>query len=134
TIHDCGVLLRTSGIRQKILALIWFKLPIYRSYAVTVVSEATKKHLLEIVNCPADKIRVINVPISEDFSFTNQQFNKEKPRILQLGAAPNKNLTRLINAVEGMSCHLVLIGKLSETNKGLLEAHNVSYENHIDLP
>lgn len=134
TILDCGVLQRTSGVKKKIITLIWFKLPVLRSSIVTVISEATKKDLIRHTNCHTDKIKVIYVPISDDFNPIPFEFNSRKPRILQIGAAPNKNLTRLIEAVNGLSCTLVIIGEISNENRLLLDTHKIDFENYVGVP
>ena len=38
-------------------------------------------------------------------------FNKLTPRILQIGTAPNKNIERLIEALKGTKCVLIIIGR-----------------------
>ncbi len=134
TILDCGILLRTKGIRQKVLRLIWFQLPVQRAKIVTVISEATKKHLLDEVKCDSNKIKIVHVPISTDFKYAESSFNTTKPKILQIGSAPNKNLTRLVKASVGIPCHLLIVGKISKDNKELLTANDISYENHIAIP
>lgn len=134
TILDCGVLERVTGIKKKVLELFWFKIPVRRASVVTVISEATKSHLLKVVNCRADKIKVIYVPISNEFKKVLKDFRTDKPRILQIGSAPNKNLKSLIEAVKGLSCELAIIGEISLDNLSLLKEYNVAYENYIGIP
>lgn len=134
TILDCGSLERTSGLRKWLLKIIWFQLPVMRSRFITVISQATKDHLLREVRCKEDKVKVIYVPINTEFKAVEHTFNNKKPNILQIGAAPNKNLTRLVEAAKGLDCRLTLIGKLSDTNRQLLEEYGIEYENHVDIP
>src|SRR5690606_29293002 len=49
TIHDCGVLESSRGLRHWLLRLFWFWLPVRRAAIVTVVSEASKRALLRYV-------------------------------------------------------------------------------------
>ncbi len=134
TILDLGILHRTSGIKRKVLLNIWFKLPVYRSKWVTVISEATKQDLLKNIKANPDKIKVVYVPISNEFKRNEKVFNKECPTILQIGAAPNKNLSRLIQSIKGIRCRLLIIGKISDSNKKLLEEGQVEYENKVGIP
>ena len=134
TILDLGILHRTSGIRRRILLDVWFKWPVYRSKWVTVISEATKQDLLKNVPCDPEKIKVIYVPISKMFKRVDKVFNKKCPTILQIGGAPNKNLKRLIQAVDGISCKLLIIGKISEENLHLLERLKIEYSNKVGIP
>lgn len=133
TILDCGIIHRKKGIIKKIIATIWFKLPVNRSSLVTVISDATKKDLLSVVNCNPDKIKIIYVPINEQFKYIPKLFDTLKPRILQIGAAPNKNLSNLILATKKRPCKLVIVGEISKENKRLIEQFNIEYENYIGL-
>lgn len=134
TILDLGILRRTAGIRRRIILDVWFKWPVYRSKWVTVISEATKQDLLKNVSCDPEKIKVIYVPISKLFKRVDKVFNKKCPTILQIGGAPNKNLKRLIHAVDGISCKLLIIGKISEENLHLLESLKIQYSNKVGVP
>ena len=60
-------------------------------------------------------------------------FNTEKPLILQIGGAPNKNLTGLINAIKDIPCKLLIIGKIAPENVQLLKNHQIAYENRIGI-
>lgn len=133
TILDLGILHRNTGLRRKILLEIWFNWPVKRSKWVTVISQATKNDLLKNVSCDPNKIKVIYVPINQDFKRQDKVFNKEKPTILQIGGAPNKNLTGLINAVKDISCKLLIVGKISKENLQLLDEYRVEFENHVGI-
>ena len=134
TILDLGILHRTKGIKRRVLLDIWFKWPVYRSRLVTVISEATKQDLLKNVNCNPNKIKVIYVPISKSFQRVDKSFNSECPTILQIGGAPNKNLKGLIAAVSGITCKLLIIGKISECNLQLLQDAKIEYQNKVAIP
>lgn len=134
TILDCGLLERLTGIKKKIAKLFWFTIPIARAKYVIAISQATKDEILKYVKCPPDKIKVIHVPVSPVFKRFDKEFNKQKPVILHLGTAPNKNLSRLIQALKGINCKLVIIGKLKNENITELAENNIDYENFFDLP
>lgn len=134
TILDLGVIHRSKGIKRAILLNIWFKWPVSRSKWVTVISEATKQDLLKNISCKAEKVKVIYVPISDQFKKVDKEFNRERPTILQIGGAPNKNLVGLINAVKDIPCHLMIIGAISPSNMKLLEQYNISFTNKVGIP
>ena len=135
TILDLGILHRTSGIRRTILLKVWFEWPTARSKWVTVISEATKEDLLKQIKCKnPDKVKVVYVPISEDFKSSEKEFDEACPTILQIGGAPNKNLKGLIEAVKDINCKLLIIGKISEENRQSLEKYGISYENKVGIP
>src|SRR5687768_9205610 len=114
TILDCVHLTSSSGIKYKLLKLFWLTIPVRRSKYLTAISLSTKNEILKHVNCDPEKIKVIYVAISDRFKRKDKLFNKECPRILQVGTAPNKNIPRLIEALEGIPCILEIIGKHSD--------------------
>jgi glycosyltransferase involved in cell wall biosynthesis len=127
TILDCVFLDRSSGLKHTVLKLFWLTIPVRQSAYVTAISESTKKEILKYSNCDPDKIIVIPVAISEKFARSIKPFNKEKPVILQIGTAPNKNLPRLINALKGINCTLQIVGKHSSEYEQLLKDAGIDY-------
>ena len=127
TILDCVFLDRTTGLKHAVLKFFWLTIPVRRSAYVTAISESTKKEILRYANCDPDKIVVIPVAISERFARSNKVFNKEKPVILQIGTAPNKNLPRLINALKGISCTLQIVGKHNSEYEQQLKDNGIDY-------
>jgi len=128
TVLDCGMLHESSGIKNKIFKLFWFTIPIIKCKYVTAVSNATRDDLIKLTNCNPNKIHVVYVCINNSFKKNSKPFNTDKPRILQLGTASNKNIQRLIPALQNIRCKLVIIGKLSEENKKLLNDNAVECE------
>lgn len=128
TVLDCVYLTNSSGIKHKVLKLFWLSIPARRSRFLTAISTSTKNEILRYVACDPDKIKVIYVAISDRFKRKDRPFNKQRPRILQIGAAPNKNIPRLIHALEGIPCVLEIIGKQNEEYERLLKEKNISYE------
>lgn len=133
TVHDCGALERTADLRRWLLWLLWFWLPEKRCTVITVVSTATKQELLKHVRCDPAKIEVIYNNVSAEFSPCLYRFNLDCPRILQIGATPNKNIERVAAALKGFHCRLVVIGKLLETQQAALQKHDIDCENHIGI-
>lgn len=133
TIHDLVLLERFRGIRRWLVWLFWYWIPVRRCEAIVVVSEETRRALLEVVRCPPGRIRVINNSVSNEFQANPKDFNVKVPRILQVGTKPNKNIERVIAAVRGMPCVLVIIGKLGSELKSKLCTYGIKYENYIDI-
>lgn len=133
TVHDCGMLAASKGLKHHLLKLFWFTLPLRKCSMVTVVSEATKNTLLQYSNYPARHIHIIPVAVSELFVHTPKAFNAEKPIILQVGTTPNKNLSRLIEAVKGIPCCLHIIGRLGDAEKEQLQHAGIEYKNRFNL-
>ncbi|MGB8194358.1 MAG: glycosyltransferase family 1 protein [Chitinophagaceae bacterium] len=128
TILDCVYLTNSAGIKHKVLKFFWLSIPVRRSRYITAISTSTKNEILQHVKCDPDKIKVIYVAISDRFRRKDKPFNKQQPRILQIGAAHNKNIPRLIEALEGIPCILEIIGKQNAEYEQLLKEKNVAYE------
>jgi len=127
TIHDCVFIVATTGIKRAILKYFWLTIPVRRSKFITAVSSATKNEILRHVHCHPDKIVVIPNAISTQFVSKLKPFNKLNPVILQVGAAHNKNISRLIEALKGISCTLHIVGKRNEQYEKLLQEHQIQY-------
>ncbi len=128
TILDCVHLERSHGIKHRILKYFWLTVPVKRSKYITAISESTKNEVLKYVKCDPEKIKIIYVAISDRFKQNEKIFNKEKPRILQIGTAPNKNIPNLIASLKGISCTLEIIGKHNQEYEELLKENKVDYE------
>lgn len=133
TILDVGYIKELKGIKLFLIKFFWITLPIKRAKYITTISNSSKKEILEYASCDPSKIKVIYVPINDNFKFKEKSFNQDKPVILQVGTKENKNLKRLIQAIEGIKCHLNIIGSLSEDLLVLLSQKNIEYTNYINL-
>ena len=138
TIHDCAFLEQHDNslkgkLKQKFLKTFWLDIPVKQAKFVTTVSEATKNEIIKHTGCNPDKIVVIPTTISPKFAeatknYIPKEFNSKKPIILQLGAAFNKNLERLFEALEGVNCQLHIIAPLSEYHFELLKKYHIDYK------
>ena len=126
TIHDVEVLNRNKGLKRFILKKIWFDIPIKHAHTVTTISNFSKKEILNLNNYNTP-IEVIYNPITLPIKFKPKVFNLEEPTILHIGTKENKNLNRLILALQGIKCHLIIIGKLTQNQITLLEKNNINY-------
>lgn len=133
TILDCGLLENKNGFAHKIYKYFWFTLPVRRAKYIVAISVATKNELLKYVSCNPDKIKVIYVSVSPIFKKAEKEFNREKPVILHIGTAPNKNLQGLIEAVKGLNCSLIIIGNLKENDLKKLNEYKIEFENFVDI-
>lgn len=133
TILDCGFLERSSGIRRTVLRLFWLTLPVRRSAVITTISQAAKAEITKYSGCDPERIRVIPVAVSERFKPVPARPFPECPRILQIGTAPNKNLLRVIAALDGIPCVLVVIGQLNQDVQLQALRHGVRIENAVNL-
>lgn len=128
TILDCVFIASTSGIKQKVLKYFWLTVPVRRSKYITAISEATKSEILKYVDCSPEKIVVIPVAISTRFVPKQKPFNKQKPIVLQIGAAHNKNIPMLIEALRGTGYELHIVGKHQPAYEDLLKQYGIAYK------
>lgn len=133
TFHDIERLSLQTGWKRRVFKWIWLTMPIARSQVTTVISERTKNDILTEIKCLPDRIRVVENPVSPCFVYVDKPFNAQRPRLLQIGTRPNKNLPRVIEAIVNVSCTLVLVGEISCELQNLLHMHAIDYESHIDI-
>lgn len=134
TVHDCLALDRLSGWRRMIMRSLWFSWPLKGTAAITVNSHSTKKELLRHVpRLDPERIFVIPVSVSSQYKPCSKIFDDNRPRILQVGTKPNKNVPRLIEALEGIDCKLVIVGKLSNVIVDKLRECSIDFENHVGI-
>jgi len=134
TILDCGFAEKERGVKRQLLRYFWYVLPIWRVAFITVISKTVELELKKLVTFPSGKVRVIPCCIPETFSYSEKIFNAGKPRILQVGTRENKNLVRVARALEGIPCHLDIVGKLTDEQKGMLSECGIEYSNSWGIP
>lgn len=134
TIHDVhSALLCKNFLKRCYILLFWFWLPALIVKRITVISEFTKKELLKLIPFAKDKIVVIHNAFNPGIDFVKKR-KDGKPVILHMGTKPNKNLERVIKALAGIDCLLIIVGKLNEEQISLLRKACINYENHYDVP
>ena len=95
---------------------------------LTVVSDETKRNLLNLLKCNPEKIKVIYNPVSYEFIHHPYIFNTNNPNILHIGTNPNKNLLNHIKALNGLTCTLIIIGKISSSDLKVLENSGTNFQ------
>ncbi len=128
TVLDCQVLSRLSGWRRAVVKLLWYTGPAQCVSRITVISEETRQQLLQEISFPADKVHVIPVSVSELFQPAPKEFNTRCPRILQVGTKANKNVDRLVRALQGIPCTLDIVGPIDEALQSLLDETQVTHQ------
>ena len=135
TIHD-GSLLKKNGhrpLRYAFFWLLWYCLPVWWVVKLTVISEKTRQELIQYVGRVGRKAVVVPNGYDPAFFQLPKLFCPNCPVLLQIGTAPNKNLHRLIAAVTGLPCTLVIVGPLTDELRNALKNHRIDYQNHVDL-
>ncbi len=134
TIHDLRFMDEPPGLKRSIIRKLYLEWPVKRLKYITAISQQTKDEIINELGCDEKKIRMIPVPLVGDLRSDNvKPFNFECPEILQIGTMKNKNLIRLCEALEGISCRLRIIGKLDDEQKATLKKHSLIFTNAFDL-
>ena len=133
TIHDCVFLNRPGGFKRSVLKWIFLDWPVRYCPLITTISEATRQDILRHTGCRAEKVVVIPNPVNEAIYHSPRGFDEASPVILFLGSTPNKNLARVIPALEGISCRLVVVGQIPAEEENLLRRYKIPYEQRVNL-
>lgn len=133
TVHDCVALRRGTGFKRWVMWVLWFGLPLRLASAIVVISEQTKRELLDCIALPERKIRVIPNFVDPAFGFSQRVFASERPRILHVGTTLNKNLPRVVAALRGVRCVLTIVGQLPAEVLEDLKESGICYENYVSI-
>lgn len=135
TIHDCVTLHNehTSKWFKILVYRLWYEKPLHRLRQLTCISEATREDLVQFFPWVDEKLTVIDNPVGAEFVSYPKVFNADKPVILHVGTRSNKNLERVIEALDGIHCTLDVIGKLTEEQERLLSLHKIDYQNRFHV-
>lgn len=128
TIHDTVMLRRLKRMNPKfwIFKWIWYDLPVRKADMITVISESSRQDLIHFTGCDEKRIRVIGNFYDSRFQKFEKPFYKERPQLLFIGSAENKNLDRLIPALKGLSVKLHIVGKPTPSQLQLLKDNDIS--------
>jgi glycosyltransferase involved in cell wall biosynthesis len=133
TIPDIVALHQVTGWRRYMARLAWLQMPVWRAARVTTISEFARAEIIRSVGCPPESVQVIYVPVGDQFRPSPKTFNSERPRILMIGTAWNKNLVRQTEALAGIPCEVAFIGILSDEHRAALERAGVPYTSAYGL-
>jgi glycosyltransferase involved in cell wall biosynthesis len=126
TVHDLGILENRTGLRRWVVGRLFFRAPARRAKRTVAISEATRESLIRISGQSKDKIVVIPNPVPPGYTERSKQV-ADRPRILQIGTAPHKNLDRTAEALAGLDVHFRVIGKLTAAQRSLLEGFDLDF-------
>jgi glycosyltransferase involved in cell wall biosynthesis len=127
TVHDAVFLENSRGLKRAIIKWLYLYLPVKKASWVTTISEKSKEEIIRHTGCRAEKILVIPDPVGENIFYQEKIFNSQSPVILFIGSTPNKNLDRVIEALQGLSCVLEIVGTLSSASQKALAKRGIGY-------
>lgn len=127
TIHDLVMVDANKGLKKWIKGLFWFKIPSLLATEITFISEDAKKRFIAYTHHKKNNLHVIHNPVDKRYIRQDKCFNKSCPIILHIGTRNNKNLDRVIQALQGIKCHLRIVGDISAPVRYALQKNKVSY-------
>lgn len=128
TVHDLGFITQLGGVTYRnYFKYLLFVKTLNESGRCTFISSCSRSEAVSLVNFKEGQDTVVYNPVDSNFKFVQKTINVAHPRILQIGTKGNKNLEKSIEALAGISCHLRVIGSLSETQKALLDKYKIEY-------
>lgn len=133
TIMDTVFMRHSRGFKRELLKWLWLRLPIWKARRVVTISEFSKQEIVRYSGVNPKKVEIIPPWISEKFIYDHREFNERCPTILHLGTAPHKNLNRVISALTGVPCTLIVIGALSLESAVLLASNHMQFKNFPTL-
>jgi len=128
TVHDCATLQRLRGVAREVFRQFWFVLPMRRTCVVTTISTAMREELRQWVGDLASNVKVIPDCVRSEFTADPKPFSTARPVVLQVGTGWNKNVDRVAEALRGTTCHLKIIGTLSDRQRTSVSATGISFE------
>ena len=129
TVLDLTHLARLTGFRRWLYFMLWFRVPIARASVVTAISTYTRDHLVGELGWTKADIRVVYCPLIGGHVASPRNFNADRPIILLVGMAENKNFDRVVAALTVIPCELRIIGHLQDRHLKLLTDSKLPYTN-----
>ena len=138
TIHDTVSLDRMRGLKRWVFRFLWYQVPVRRCAAVVTISEAARECLARHVSLRHTKVLTIPNPAEALADQSAPQHPQEsdagsRPLVLHIGTKANKNLDRHVAALAGLDVRLLVVGRLTAEQHGLLERSKLEYENRFNL-
>lgn len=136
TVADIGhYLFGLKGWRRILYGWIWFRIPLRFATLVVAISDETRRNLVRYFNLREEEVTLIPCCVSPIFASSPAgQFNSSRPLILQVGTSGYKNVPRVVRALKGIQCELILVGRISPEIERALSESGIPWRNHIDIP
>ena len=133
TIHDCVFINNRKGFKRWMLKKLYLDWPVKYVPAITVISHKTKMEVISLTGCNPSKIKVINNAVGSYIKQSEKVFNYDSPVLLFIGTLPNKNLNRVIEALQGFKCTLNIVGHPDEQQLLKMKEYDIDYMFEEDL-
>ena len=127
TVHDLDSIISSEhGFAGKIKHLCFINTLSSAKY-LTCISEKSEVEVIKECSVEPERIHVISNCVDPAFTYFPKEFNKDCPTLLHIGVNPNKNLKRTIEALQGIKCHLRIIGPNKDVDYEMLKNSGIEY-------
>lgn len=134
TVHDINhYLFDLKGLRRWIYKIFWLSWPMRAARSVTSISKKTQEDIGAHFEVSDERFETIANCHGAIFRPMPRLFNTTCPVILQVGTMQHKNALRLVEALRGIKCQLVLVGELDRALKQKLSDCGVDYVCRVGL-
>lgn len=136
TWHDLRTALQSRTRLKRFLRFdVLMKSPMIFVDKIIAISKTTEQEILSVYPRGKDKILVIPNSYNPKFKHVSKSIVEiKRPVILHIGTGGRKNLERVIQALDGISCDLYIVGRLDKIQLELLERYRISYKQEMDVP
>lgn len=133
TVHDCGFMRNQRGWKRWVMHHLWLKWPLGRVETPTVISERTRADVCAYTDCSDGRMRVIPNYYPPRYTYHPRREISGVPVLLQIGTKENKNIPRVAEALRGMECRLVVVGRLTADQRRAVQRHAIHVEERPQL-
>ena len=133
TIHDDYAIIKAPNWLNRIYKwLFWIYLPVKLADKTLCITEATRKKISRYVRSPKMCVFTHHA-LAKEYTYSPHVFNKQCPRILQIGTDYQKNLESTLEAVAQRKCHLRVLGRMLHVQSQRAQALRIDYSNACQL-
>ena len=136
TYHDLGTIFNSRNELYRIIRKFLFIYPSkYWADAITFISNESMKEYIGFTHYKKkNKLSVIYNPFNPRLLKIERRGDSNLIfTILHIGTALRKNLISTIKACVGLDVELVIIGKLLDEQRNLLESEGIQFRNYVDI-
>ncbi len=132
TVLDCG-LADGPSLKAKIFRRLWLRGPLRRSARVVAISAFTAAQVARYARIDRERIDVIPVAIDDAFEPAPPHPSGAMRTVLCFAKTPNKNVNRIIDALDGLDVRLLVVGPMPDSTRARLRASGLEYTNEVEL-
>ena len=131
TVLDSSWLHNSKGVKRLLMGVLYGRVALRLADVIVCISDFTMRELVDRLKLPQDKLRMIGCSVSPLYA-PIPRFSKETFVLLQVGTAHNKNLNTVVSAVSGLTCKMLIVGTLSDSQQTVLKSAKIDFVNYVN--